>query len=156
MVIQDPVGTSQASAETIQNENDTEYTNYYRHSDCPVNPAIEWESVWTATCDDECPACGADISPYKSKVVLREEPKCGWNDTDLYSVSYDDIEVLIDRQVAGEVEIRVWRNGIHEETPYASMTFDLDTFVCGHCVRDDVTSAECTECEFCTICCTHR
>ena len=87
---------------------------------------------------------------------LTKEPICGWNDIDLYSVSYEDIEVLIDRQIDGEVEIRVWRNGKHEEAPYASMTFDIDTFVCGHCSRDDVASAECEKCEFCAICCVHQ
>jgi hypothetical protein len=142
-------------------EDETEYANYYRHVDCPVNTAIEWEGIWTATCDDECPACGAAISPYKSKVVHRHEisnhrePDCGWHDKDLFSVSYEDIEVLIDRQIPGEVEIRVWRSGKLETVPYAKMVFDIDTFVCSHCSRDDVTSAECDKCEFCTICCSH-
>lgn len=162
MTIQDPVEASQDGTQIVQNENDPEYTNYYRHPDCPVNPAIEWEDMWTAMCDDECPACGAAVSPYKSEIVpgndvdLSKEPKCGWNDIDLYRVSYEDIEVLIDRQIDGEVEIRVWRNGKYEETPYASMTFEIDTFVCGHCSRDDVASAECNKCEFCTICCVHQ
>lgn len=162
MAIQDMVDASTDGAENAGREDEVEYTNYYSHPDCPINPEIEWEGVWTAMCDDECPECGADVSPYKSEIVpsdnavLTKEPVCGWNDLDLYSVSYEDIEVLIDRQIDGEVEIRVWRNGKHEETPYASMTFDIDTFVCGHCSRDDVASAECGQCEFCTICCTHQ
>lgn len=163
MTIQDPNEASSGNPQIVQGEEaETEYTNYYRHSDCPVNPAIEWEDVWTAMCDDECPACGADVSPYKSEIIHRydithrKEPTSGWHDADIYSVSYEDIEVLIDRQIAGEVEIRVWRNGKYEEAPYASMTFDIDMFVCGHCSRDDVASAECTKCEFCNICCLHQ
>lgn len=84
------------------------------------------------------------------------EPKCGWHDNNVYSVSYDDIEIMIDRQKDGEVEIRAWRNGKYEEYPYAKVTFEVDTFVCGHCVRTDVESAECESCEFSINCCTHQ
>lgn len=148
--------------EIVQGKDEIEYTNFYRHLDCPVNPGIEWEDIWTAACDDECPACGADVSPYKSEIITSndsariKEPECGWRDSNIYSVCYEDIEVIIDRQIDGEVEIRVWRNGKHEDVPYASVTFDTNSFVCGHCCRDDVESAECNECEFCVICCTHK
>jgi hypothetical protein len=84
------------------------------------------------------------------------DPKCGWHEEYVYSVSYHDAEVLIDRQTIGEIEIRVWRNGKHENYPYAKMTFAVDTFVCGHCTRNDVESAECDECVFCVNCCTHH
>jgi hypothetical protein len=32
----------------------------------------EWDDVWSATCDDDCPACGArHVSPYESNDVPR-------------------------------------------------------------------------------------
>ena len=144
--------------EAVEDKDETEYINYYHHLDCPINPEIEWESNWTAMCDDECPECGADTSPYKSEVINKNEgePVCGWRDRGIYSVCYEDIEVIIDRQFDGEVEIRVWRNGKDDEVPYALMTFDTDSFVCGHCSRDDVASAECNKCEFCVNCCIHQ
>lgn len=36
------------------------YLNYYRCDECDV----EWTDEWSCMCDDECPSCGADISPY--------------------------------------------------------------------------------------------
>lgn len=42
------------------------YINFYRHRDCPLRPGIAWADVWTAMCDDECPACGACIGPYRA------------------------------------------------------------------------------------------
>jgi len=33
-----------------------------------------WSDVWSAQCDDDCPACGArHISPYKSEDVIEED-----------------------------------------------------------------------------------
>lgn len=55
------------------------------------------------------------------------EPDSGWHQEEVYSVSYEDIEVLIDRRVVGEIEIRVWRNGKNEEYPYAKLLFQLET-----------------------------
>lgn len=161
MPTEETVEGSQVDEQVVRDEDETEYTNFYRHAECPVNPAIEWHDIWTATCDDECPACGGAISPYRSEVVHRfeitnhKEPECGWHDKDLFSVSYEDFEILIDRQIADEVEIRVWRNGKLETVPYAKVVFHLDTFVCSHCSRDNVASAECDKCELCTICCSH-
>ena len=34
--------------------------NYYEHCD------VEWQDYWSSACDDECPICGAPITPYKS------------------------------------------------------------------------------------------
>lgn len=42
------------------------YTNRYRCDACKV----EWEDTWSCACDDECPECGADISPYDSECDL--------------------------------------------------------------------------------------
>ena len=36
------------------------FTNHYRCDDCNV----EWSDQWSCACDDECPECGADISPH--------------------------------------------------------------------------------------------
>ena len=39
------------------------FRNYYRCARC----GHEWSDDWTATCDDDCPQCGArHMSPYKS------------------------------------------------------------------------------------------
>src|SRR5690348_6577698 len=39
------------------------FMNYYRCYQCKH----EWTDEWSATCDDECPKCGArDCSPYHS------------------------------------------------------------------------------------------
>ena len=53
------------------------------------------------------------------------DPATGWHDNDVFSVSYDDIEVLIDRIIDGEIEIRVWRNGKNEDYPYALLKFQI-------------------------------
>jgi len=40
------------------------FRNFYRCARC----AHEWTDVWSATCDDDCPQCGArHMSPYKSR-----------------------------------------------------------------------------------------
>jgi hypothetical protein len=42
------------------------FRNYYRCVGC----CYEWEDVWSATCDDDCPQCGArHMSPYESEDV---------------------------------------------------------------------------------------
>jgi DNA-directed RNA polymerase subunit RPC12/RpoP len=39
------------------------FRNYYKCADC----GREWEDQWSATCDDDCPHCGArHMSPYDS------------------------------------------------------------------------------------------
>jgi DNA-directed RNA polymerase subunit RPC12/RpoP len=40
------------------------FRNFYRCARC----SNEWEDVWSAACDDDCPKCGArHMSPYKSE-----------------------------------------------------------------------------------------
>jgi DNA-directed RNA polymerase subunit RPC12/RpoP len=40
------------------------FRNYYRCARCNH----EWTDEWSATCDDDCPHCGArHMSPYKSE-----------------------------------------------------------------------------------------
>src|SRR5712692_2821670 len=42
------------------------FRNYYRCAECDRT----WTDVWSATCDDDCPHCGArHMSPYKSEDV---------------------------------------------------------------------------------------
>jgi DNA-directed RNA polymerase subunit RPC12/RpoP len=39
------------------------FRNFYECADC----GHRWVDVWSATCDDDCPSCGArHMSPYKS------------------------------------------------------------------------------------------
>jgi DNA-directed RNA polymerase subunit RPC12/RpoP len=45
------------------------FQNYYRCARCHR----EWTDEWSATCDDDCPYCGArHMSPYKSEDVEEE------------------------------------------------------------------------------------
>lgn len=39
------------------------YVNFYRHC------GAEWHDTWSCACDDQCPVCGHDISPYDSVEV---------------------------------------------------------------------------------------
>jgi DNA-directed RNA polymerase subunit RPC12/RpoP len=42
------------------------FRNFYRCARC----SHEWTDEWSATCDDDCPHCGArHMSPYKSEDV---------------------------------------------------------------------------------------
>jgi DNA-directed RNA polymerase subunit RPC12/RpoP len=46
------------------------FRNHYECARC----GHEWTDVWSATCDDDCPQCGArHMSPYKSE----DAPGCG-------------------------------------------------------------------------------
>ena len=47
----------------------TIYRNHYRHDDCGTQPGIEWDDYWSATCNDRCPACDAEIEPLKSEEI---------------------------------------------------------------------------------------
>jgi predicted nucleic acid-binding Zn-ribbon protein len=39
------------------------FRNFYRCNEC----GHRWSDVWSATCDDDCPQCGARyMSPYRS------------------------------------------------------------------------------------------
>jgi predicted nucleic acid-binding Zn-ribbon protein len=45
------------------------FRNFYRCDRC----GHEWTDVWSATCDDDCPACGArHMSPAKSEVMTTQ------------------------------------------------------------------------------------
>jgi DNA-directed RNA polymerase subunit RPC12/RpoP len=42
------------------------FRNFYRCARCDY----EWTDDWSATCDDDCPACGArHMSPYKREDI---------------------------------------------------------------------------------------
>jgi hypothetical protein len=45
------------------------YTNYYRCEDC----GVEWIDEWSCACDDECPECGKDFSPFDYEVEGEED-----------------------------------------------------------------------------------
>src|ERR1700731_159955 len=47
-----------------------QFRNFYRCARC----GHEWTDVWSATCDDDCPHCGArHMSPFKSEDA---DPDC--------------------------------------------------------------------------------
>lgn len=56
------------------------FRNFYL---CPdPNCQHDWEDVWSAMCDDDCPECGKrHISPYRSEDEPEEEWEEEW-DTD--------------------------------------------------------------------------
>lgn len=46
------------------------FRNFYRCARC----GHEWSDAWSATCDDDCPECGArHMSPYKSEDIEAED-----------------------------------------------------------------------------------
>lgn len=54
------------------------FTNFYRHTDCPAigkscSDWPEWEDSWSCMVDDECPECGAEMTPYESVENLSSE-----------------------------------------------------------------------------------
>jgi hypothetical protein len=56
------------------------------------------------------------------------EPETGWHEEGVYSVFFEDIEVLIDRTMLKDLEIRIWRNGQREDYPHALLRCTLDEF----------------------------
>lgn len=50
-------------------ETETLYLNQYRCPHCH----IEWDDEWNCACNDHCPACNAEIEPYRSDVVGDEQ-----------------------------------------------------------------------------------
>jgi len=49
-----------------------QFLNFYKCARC----GHRWADVWTATCDDDCPSCGArHMSPYKSQDVEHDDEK---------------------------------------------------------------------------------
>lgn len=51
-----------------------QYLNHYECERCGTT----WEDVWCAMCDDDCPSCGATMSPYESEDLdtLCDHPDC--------------------------------------------------------------------------------
>jgi len=98
-----------------------------------------------------------ELSPNDSSHTnaARPNPSPGSRGDGIYSVAYDDVEILIDRTVNGRIDIRVWRTDKSDKRPCAAFSFSLDDFVCGNCGRSEAGSAECTKCERCILCCVH-
>lgn len=46
------------------------YRNFYRCPKC----ATKWQDEWDSKCNDRCPACNAEVEPYKS-VDIPIDPK---------------------------------------------------------------------------------
>lgn len=40
---------------------------YLNNYDCPCG--AQWDDIWSCGCDDECPQCGADVSPSESEEI---------------------------------------------------------------------------------------
>lgn len=52
-------------------DSDGEPCRWHNHYACKCG--ARWSSQWSCQCDDECPTCGADISPSKSDDLMGEE-----------------------------------------------------------------------------------
>lgn len=64
-----PVLRKAGEEEDVDDDEDDGPHKFLNHYRCP-NCEHEWEDVWTAQCDDDCPECGTrHISPYKSEDV---------------------------------------------------------------------------------------
>jgi hypothetical protein len=46
-----------------------QYLNYYQHEDCPEQPGVAWTDQWSCMCNDRCPACNAEITPFRSEEI---------------------------------------------------------------------------------------
>jgi hypothetical protein len=79
--IDDDAGTSQGDTGTwvqawvwvpLPEAEERDEPQFINHYDCPCGNA--WTDQWTATCDDDCPACGTTCEPTRSE-ELRREPR---------------------------------------------------------------------------------
>jgi hypothetical protein len=100
---------------------------------------------------------GDVVAPNESTAGPTEkpEPATGWHDECVYSVFYEDIEVLIDRTIVGNLDIRVWRNGRDDQQPHAVLSVPLADYICSSCGGSELGAAECGHCELCFLCCPH-
>ena len=72
------------------------YLNHYRCDECDVS----WDDEWDCCCDDECPNCGRDFSPYESEdlnddntpLVVASTPCGGVQTGDLEMTAYGNDE----------------------------------------------------------------
>jgi Protein of unknown function (DUF3768) len=54
---------------------------FFRNHYCCARCGHEWQAVWTARCEDDCPNCGArHMSPHKSENAERHEKIALLND----------------------------------------------------------------------------
>ena len=56
----------------------------YQHSDCRIEPCVEWFDLWSTACNGQCPSCGQkDVEPleWKEAFTCFEAAR---NDTNYY------------------------------------------------------------------------
>jgi hypothetical protein len=102
----------------LSKENNAMFRNFYHCSEC----GEEWTDEWSCTCNDRCPKCNAETSPYSSEEIdavicaekkyaafdvdgtlLRDESSHGYEDTPNYPV----IEMYMKYKAAG-YQMVVW------------------------------------------------
>lgn len=64
MVAPQPLWSEAVTTYTCDDQDRT-LLNHYHCERCDV----EWEDAWICACDDECPVCGDDLSPYESTEI---------------------------------------------------------------------------------------
>ena len=46
-----------------------QYINYY---ECPRDET-RWEEIWECKCNDRCPTCNSEVTPYRSKEIGEDD-----------------------------------------------------------------------------------
>lgn len=68
----------------------------------------------------------AVLPPKEARSPTLFTPVLDFHDDGVYSLLYDDIDIMVDRNGGDDnIEIRVWRNGKNEEVPFHSFRFDI-------------------------------
>ena len=79
----------------INSKVEMKYRNFYRH--CKT----KWDDCWDSTCNDKCPVCGKEISPYKSEEYKEDESvdnppnPIGRNTIEISASHWADVNILL-------------------------------------------------------------
>ena len=98
------------------------FRNYYRCARC----GHEWTHNWSATCDDDCPRCGArHMSPYKSDDITPPSAKRIRELNDAFRKSFTGGKVVMTASVAALPEM-IRANALLEVVRFDHFTPDND------------------------------
>jgi hypothetical protein len=54
-----------------------------------------------------------------------KEPTVEYRGDGSFSLYFNDVEVIVDREIDGEIEVRIWQNGVEEDVPLAVMRAEI-------------------------------